>query len=313
MRTLFLTLISGLSLGLTACSVPEIEIDTSCAVPAPAFVSEPNRLTAFALKNSGHAGYVNQVVPDQDFELHIVSSYESSGIVNVGKTDKPVVLVLAGYEPGLWEINSARGAKIAKVVTFGYNAQRVDSPLEETRVLSCDERILSSLGSSTEVNGNTQFMPERYLAGLKHIQSLTHLAESSYQYSYNAGGEFTIPLDLSAAAGPKKEILNASRPSLIREISASDMLERYKTFNSKAPEESRPTIDILIQAMEAGSLPVLRVKKKRGGDGRNAPLDLQPLFLETAIASNERGGLDFLQAPWWSHCAEFRHWQREAR
>jgi len=287
MRVFFSAIVSITLFGLSACTVPKIDINPTCEILENAFISEPNQITNFA-KNSGITGYVNRDLPEQDFELHIISSYESSGTVNVGKTDKPVVLALIGYEVGLWQINQSIDSKIAKIITLGYNPQRVTSSLESDRVLSCPKRTLAHLGNSSELNGNTRYMPEKFLSGLEFIQSLTGLAESSYQYYYNPAGPFEIPVDLTQIK-TKKDVINASRPSLLRDISDVDTLKKYKAQRSDFPFESQATIDILLQAMEVGSLPILHIEKKRGGP-RNQPYDLQPIFPERKIATVQGSG-----------------------
>jgi|GEM_PF-2284128 len=263
---------------LPSCTQPTLDINADCSIAEAAFIREPNKVTGFVTNiGSRHSvnGYINLQVPRQNFELHIVSSYEGSGVINIGKTKKPVVLAVSAYEPGLWTITENPGARLAKIIVFGYDEQNIDANIPKDDILKCPSRTYSGFGDWSAINGNTRYMPEPYIEALKLTQTLTGLAESSYQSGYNAGLNFSIPPDPNSFV-EQDTILTASQPILIRAISALDSLERYKDVTRSYAPELKATADILIQAIDTGSLPVLHVDHKAGP--RHGAEDLQPLF-----------------------------------
>jgi len=261
--------------------LPQIDVDESCLVEDPKFLHAPDRITAFERvsdeRDAGLTGYINSGMPDQDFELHIVSSYDSSGTITVGKTDKPVVLFIQSYEPGLWKIEQLEGARLANIMTMSYKEtkNRIWGAYEDT-FISCSNRPVAYLGKPIKTNGNTRYMPDRYLKGLKYAQSLTGLIETSYQNIYNKGQAFSIPPDMSKMP-TITELNNATAPAQIEKLSAAVTLRNYKANISNFPVESQATLEILIQAMEVGSLPVLPVNRRLFAP-HGAPLDVAPIF-----------------------------------
>ena len=265
--------------------VPRLKIDPSCTAVQETPMSGPDKVSVFSkkspMRDSDLTGYINLDAPEQDFEMHIVSTYNGGGYVTIGKSEKPVVLVLQSYKQGNWQINVADDTQISNVINIVYQAPLIPgvtgiSGVDEDRITTCPNKMISYLYDAIRVNGNTRYLDSRYKMGLEKIRRLTGLIETSYQKIYVADKNYNVPVDLSNM-DKTYDIQNASLPTLVKDINLEQTLAGYRDILSSFPFEGRSTLEVLIRAMEIGELPLLHVDTNLHTSG-NPPLDLQPLF-----------------------------------
>lgn len=264
--------------------VPRLSFDPSCNVDERQPIGLPNKVSVFAKdspeRDSDLTGYINRDPAEQEFEMHIISTYDGGGIVNIGKSEKPVVLVLQSYRQGSWQINVSDDTQIANVINIVYEAPIIKnvvriSGVDEDRITTCPNTMISFLGDAIRLNGNTRYMDSRYKKGLEKIRRLTGLMETSYQKIYVADKHYNIPAD-SSKMDETYDIKNASLPALVKDINPEQTLAGYREILSSFPSEGQSTLEVLIRAMEIGELPVLHVDTNLNSSGE-PPLDLQPL------------------------------------
>lgn len=76
-------------------------------------------------------------------EVYVFGLYESrapEALVEVQKTEKPIILVLCAYRKVTWDIRPAKGTTILEVIASGYHKQQVEGVDCPVRTFSYDER-----------------------------------------------------------------------------------------------------------------------------------------------------------------------------
>jgi hypothetical protein len=242
----------------------------------PPLVHPPASITTLR-RESRDAGYLNNAVPpDQPAELHLIGSYSGSGRIVIGLTDKPVVLALGSYEPGIWRIELQPGARLRKVILLGRNEQRVSGAPADVEIVnrtSCPEWAYQWEGAGE----NVRYMTDQYRTFLAAAQQESGLAETSFQGNYDTGATFSIPpsrIDYTLAAAP------IVQPAEVRDLlkaTSQEAIARYEAAMARAPAEFQPTMEILIDLMKRHKLPTLFPNGGVGPDPR-APVGIRYLF-----------------------------------
>lgn len=145
-------------------------------------------------------------VPISTPELHVIGVYEgydnnkkaknnsrlspaSFGevIVNISKTDSPLVLAFSAYDRTKWIVNTKKDVKIEKVILSGYHQQKIEGISEGTLV-----EVYTHDSSPCEYcyQGKGYFYSYKSPPESK-LKELTGLDISSWQGKYN-GREFSI-------------------------------------------------------------------------------------------------------------------------
>lgn len=222
--------------------------------------------------NGARTLYLNKGVPEsQDHELHVVGSYDGSGIVTVRRSQKPIVLVVSAYRAGQWQLILEPGARLARVILQGYDEQRIAGLPDNVEVLRrgrCGYAYNWEPRSPFE--GKTHKKFQKFISDL---QKTTGLVESSFQGVYGQGKEFAVPPVMNAfSAAP----LKFDDPS-IKETRA-ETLNRYRAYRDALPKGPAKTLSVLIQAMEMEKLPVHFVSSDPRTD-RKGPRHFEALTL----------------------------------
>jgi hypothetical protein len=238
----------------------------------PQLVHAPDRVTK--LERQGYAAYRNEAVPaDQPFELHLVGSYNGSGRVAVEPSDKPVVLVLASYQASIWRLDVRPGARLARVVLFGNEPQRVTGLPDGVEVI--DRAGCGEWADRFEnVQQGVRYMLDEYRRYLAAAQAATGLVESSFQGQHDIAAEFAVP----PGAG-YRVAATIEKPAEPREVAPADpaaTIARYDEMMAQAPEPFRPTMKILIDLIKRGKLPALYPIGDPGP--QRTPIGTRPLF-----------------------------------
>jgi len=197
-----------------AASVPQ------AAAPAPAFAPQPSARVVqiygptppppIASPPPRKVATRAPPYPAGDAELHLVSIYEGvlpgsakrgfqehpEGIANIvlGKTAKPVMLMLVSYEPVQWRIAVESGGKLARVLAIGMYDQRV------TIVGASGVEVISRKGDlffSAGIDPGGNWFPyeprgNRALEAAEMVQAITGRNPTTFQGRYTGHGAFTI-------------------------------------------------------------------------------------------------------------------------
>ena len=268
MARLCCLLLIALGLALPASATAQ----TRRTCERPQLAHAPDRVTK--LERQGYAAYRNDAVPaDQPFELHLVGSYNGSGRVTVEPSDKPVVLVLASYQAGIWRLDVRPGARLARVVLFGNEPQRVNGLPDGVELI--DRAGCGEWADRFEnVQQGVRYMPDEYRRYLAAAQAATGLVESSFQGQPDIAAEFAVP----PGAG-YRVAATIEKPAESRELAPADpaaTIARYDEMMAQAPEPFRPTMKILIDLIKRGKLPALHPIGDPGP--QRTPIGTRPLF-----------------------------------
>jgi|GEM_PF-2231531 len=156
--------------------------------------------------------------PAGDFEVHAISIYEGNlpggvdrgfqqhpeGIVEIklGKTNNPTMLLLSSYEPINWHISLEQGAKLAKIVAFGYYPQHLTINGKHNA-----EIITPTRGMLSKVGGDISRLPTtievnrmRDVADI--VRNLTGKIPTSFQAEYRPKQPFSVNTATTAFAIP---------------------------------------------------------------------------------------------------------------
>ena len=118
--------------------------------------------------------------------VHVFGLYESrdaNALVEVRRTDKPVILVLCAYEPVTWEVTVAEGARLLEVFASGYHQQQVEGVSCPVQTFSYDQR-------SRDAKGNTFYFytydhdEKKYPDMVNKVRKLTGKRVGSFQGRY---------------------------------------------------------------------------------------------------------------------------------
>jgi len=148
-------------------------------------------------------------------ELHVVGIIEGApgpqgrqgagvAMVEVGATDRPVVLVLCAHDRVRWEVSAAPGAKLEKIVIGGYNEQR----LEKAPAGVVTAQHTYEGGSRTYFYAYRRDSRE-YPGLVRTLKGLTGLDVATFQGEYQFAGKAFV-------VGPANEQWVAQR--LLREL-----------------------------------------------------------------------------------------------
>lgn len=197
-------------------------------------------------------------------ELHVVGVYEGrpadgarrgfddhpagAASVEVGPTDRPVVLVLCAYEPVKWSVKVAGGATIHKVILSGYYDQRVEGVPAGVPI---EEQNHGGGGRARPFFAWARDL-EHYPGAYRRLKQLTGLEISTFQGGYRAGGTpFVVgrqnpeweaqrvlsdirPLYLAAAAWER-----AARQQAMRHLRFRGVLQSFPRDPRLPPEMAR--------------------------------------------------------------------------
>lgn len=130
--------------------------------------------------------------PGRD-ELHIIGVYEGSkhvdGIVDVHvpARRRRVTLVLSAYQPTVWRVHAK--ARIAEILVYGYEAQRIEGVAAGTRVKQIAKPdFVCAYGWEPAANDGGCYYKKMVAA----VRKATGLVETSFQGCY-AGRTFEVP------------------------------------------------------------------------------------------------------------------------
>ncbi len=268
MARLIVLLTAAITLALPATALAQAR--RTCERPELAHT--PDRITK--LERQGYAAYRNDVVPaEQPFELHLIGSYNGSGRVTVEPSDKPLVLALASNQAGIWRIDVRPGARLARVVLFGSEPQRLNGLPDGVEVV--DRTGCSGVADHFEgVQQGVRYMLDEYRHYLAAAQAATGLVESSFQGQHDLGAEFTVPPGAAYRVAATIE-----KPAEPRELAPADpaaTIASYDALMKQAPEPFRPTMKILIDLIKRGKLPALYPIGDPGP--QRTPIGTRPLF-----------------------------------
>jgi hypothetical protein len=131
-------------------------------------------------------------------ELHVVGVYEgppAGGVrrgfdehpvgaasVEVGPTDRPVVLALCAYEPVKWSVKIADGATVRKVILSGYNDQQVEGL---PPAVPMEKQAPNAGGGVQRFYAYAKDL-EHYPGMSRQLKQLTGLDVSTFQGEYRA-------------------------------------------------------------------------------------------------------------------------------
>jgi hypothetical protein len=217
----------------------------------------------FELSQQSFSSYRTAEPVPGDSELHVIGSYEGSGQVTLGATDKPVVLVLSSYEASRWQVALLAGAKLEKVVLVGHGpGQRVTGLPPEVSVEKLD--VPAHGGKWQRDFGRTTYVPADFKAFIGEMRCGTGLTETSYQYSYGLGGSFAVPPSADYERGPL--IVEAETPRVDPPLNPPAQLRRYEAQLEQMSPELRPTGELLVSLMRAGKFPIFIPVSQRGED-----------------------------------------------
>lgn len=208
-----------------------------------------------------------------DYELHVVSSYEGSGKVLVGPTDKPVVLVLASYEPSRWQAMLLPGSKLERVILLGFERGQRVTGLPATVAVESPGR--SGYGHPWQrQRGNTKYVPSDFKAFIAEVRCRSGLAETSFQYAYNLGQRFHIP-----PLGDRTPVIErAEMPRVDPPLEPTKQLLRYEVQLMEMAPELRPAGALLVDLMRQDKLPVY-MPSSASGEDPFPPEEMVPLLM----------------------------------
>lgn len=200
-------------------------------------------------------GYVNDMADSiQDGELHIVVAGKGAGIVDVSASAKPVTLVLVGGEPGIWAVEPAPGARIAKVLLVGPNQNVIGLPSDITigKLDRCVERALDWQASDQR----GQYMRDDYKRFLRRIQGVTGLTEASFQGGGSADVAFAVPPKMTTFPS-SAAIAKPGEPRGEKVWDPKVILAQYEAIVPQIPPEQRQPVATLVELMKRGTFPIL--------------------------------------------------------
>lgn len=164
------------------------------------------------------SSYVNTSVPLGASEVHLIGVYQAvSGRMEGGKfvstkirvvvhpSEKPTDLVLASYEPAVWEIEGKPGARVGRVFLTSYTpGSKVETAIKGIQVLPIEARTYFYTWEDNEGSS------ERFEHKLNAIRKAIGATEVSLQGDY-AGKEFHVPFakSLSDARARESSFKNA--------------------------------------------------------------------------------------------------------
>jgi hypothetical protein len=143
--------------------------------------------------------FVNTSAVSAPKEVHVVGVYEQKhrkiGLdgkpeqatlkVNVNRAKKPVILILAAYEPVMWEVIAANGVKVENVFLLGQKPSTVRAPAgTKTETLPYKNSAYTYKSESGDLGGGELLF--------KLAQSTTGMQALSFQGGYSADS-FSIP------------------------------------------------------------------------------------------------------------------------
>lgn len=257
-----------------ACFLAPSAALAQSACSKPPLAHAPDHVTT--LQRDGYSAYRNNAVAaDQSSELHLIGSYSGSGRVTIAPSEKPIVLVLSAYSPGLWHLQLQPGARLVRVILLGNEPQRVKGAADSVEILArtgCGQFAYQWEGSQNGV----RYMLDGYRDFLAAAQQLSGLTESSFQGNYNLGASFTVPPDTAAYRVAER----IERPTVPRDVVRFDRDETLAAYDgelTQAPAAFHPTMRILINLIKSGKLPVVFPISDNGSD-RNAPKGVRRRF-----------------------------------
>jgi hypothetical protein len=258
---------------------------TSLPLPYP-----PTSITPL-LRDGRDAGYLNEKVPtDQAAELHLIGSYDGSGRIVIGPTEKPVVLAIGSYKPSMWRLELQPGARLQKIILLGRDQQRVSGASADLNIVnssSCSVWAYEWEGASE----NVRYMAGQYRNFLATAQQESGLAETSFQGSYDAGTYFSIPPSRIGYMRAPAPILHPSEVRFLLSATPAEAIAHYEAAMDRAPAEFRPTMKILIDLMKDNKLPTLFPNGGVGSDP-GAPVGPRYLFNPKAAVGTLESGSD---------------------
>jgi hypothetical protein len=146
----------------------------------PLFADDPPTATTVASTPTATTINERKIANDHprwpDAEVHMVCVHESrsgSVVVEVQKTQKPIILVVCSYNRIVWKIQPHQGAEILQVMASGYHQQRVEGASFPVMTYSYDENspFFYTSGSKTPT--------DPYI--LVRVRELTGKEITSYQ------------------------------------------------------------------------------------------------------------------------------------
>lgn len=215
-------------------SPAEVPGITAARIPAPAVRPQPVRGDVAADKTSLNSSPEVPYVADEN-DAHVISVYEGKlpggqprgfqehpeGVteVRVGKTGKPVMLLLSSYEPNEWRITLEPGAHLGKVVAYGNYQQRVT--VNGKHQADVDTPSAESMLRGGKVKGNaitlpTSIDPNQMRDVAEVVRSLTGKEPTSFQAHYQA--KQSIVVDASTAA------FSLPAPTSVASLGATDVV-----------------------------------------------------------------------------------------
>lgn len=217
---------------------------------------------------------VAEPLTDTPFELHVIGSYNGSGRVLIGPTDRPVVLFLSSYESSRWQIELAEGARLARVL-----AQSSDGSLLVTGLP--DGFSIENLGRGPFAEqwqadrSGTQYMPGEFKEFIAYVRCKSGQVETSFQGSHELGDMFTVPpVAVEMSASPIK---NPGEPRSSSLLDATATIEEYAAAITKLPDDFAVAGAVILSLIEAGNLPVFFPSGDSVED-TSAPAILRPLW-----------------------------------
>jgi hypothetical protein len=179
-----------------------------------------------------------------DLRIEVIGVYEgggaqvqsvqtSSGLrsarsvtVGVGRTDGPLALVLASYEPVIWDLNVAGGAKLAHVLVSGYH---------ESLVRGAGNAQVTRIGQAFTYT----FADHRYKQLQERIRLYTGKDAEGFQGSYR-GVRFSVG---AGAPGEAAQVPQGLQPNVPRVPTSADhqIVERGRprSYGAAAPQDVR--------------------------------------------------------------------------
>jgi len=139
-------------------------------------------------------------------ELHVISVYEGTQVaggprgfgehpqgvidVTIRPTPRPIALYLGSYEPERWRLQLEPGARISRILTFGYYEQVVEGVPTSVPVtaLGYEQGLSCMYGWELAASeGGCPFIPT-----MQRVRELTGLVETTFQGCYS-GDHFVVP------------------------------------------------------------------------------------------------------------------------
>ncbi len=225
-----------------------------------------NRKEYSAFKSKRLTAYINTGVPNnQEYELHVVGSYEGPGRIRIKPSNKPLILVLASHKASIWLLEVLPGAMIKEIILQGNKDQKikgVPDGVELTRRPANCAGYASSWFPADRFDGKTS---ASFSGFISNIQKFTGLIETTFQGAYRLEEKLDIPLNEQQY---KRHVIAFEDPST--KSSHAESLQKYKNFHNSIPGKLKPTLLLLIGLMETGKFPVQFPNAEPGGKRESA-------------------------------------------